>query len=73
MIDFYIKGGSKSILGLNAYTCWIYLCIMPFVYFLLYLWLDATVPTSLGVKKNCFFCCPCKSKSNQTDFDDDQE
>jgi len=44
---------------------------MPVVYFLLYLWLDATVPTSLGVKRSCCFCCPCKKKNEGNDLDDE--
>lgn len=60
MIDFYIAGGAKSILGLNSWVAWLSLAVMPVLFFLLYMWLDATVPTSLGVKKDCFFWCPCK-------------
>lgn len=63
MLDFYIKGAPKILLGLSTeFAWWCLLLATPF-YLLLYMYLDGVIPNAYGISESLVFCCKCRKKA----------
>lgn len=63
LIEFYIKGGAESVLGLNLDAAWASLTLSIPFYLTMYMYLDVVLPNSQGVKERPCFCCTKKNSS----------
>jgi len=46
ILEFYVRGGAASILGLDLTTAWVCLALSTPFYLIIYFYLDATLPSS---------------------------
>jgi hypothetical protein len=46
ILEVFIKGGAESVLGLDITTAWICLALSTPFYLIIYLYLDAVIPSS---------------------------
>jgi hypothetical protein len=56
MLDFYIKGSPKILLGLSTDFAWKSLMIATPFYLLVYMYLDGIVPNAFGIREGPCFC-----------------
>lgn len=50
---------------LNMTVTWLALAVQPFLYFLLYVYLDQVMPDTFGISKSCCFCLKRKRAVNR--------
>jgi ATP-binding cassette subfamily A (ABC1) protein 3 len=66
LIDYYIHDGAKVILGLHVSVAWVCLLLSIPFYFCMYMWVDAIMPNTFGIRESLCFCL--KKKKTQVEW-----
>jgi hypothetical protein len=56
ILEYFIKGGPKFLLGLDVTLAWWCLGLATPFYILLYMYLDGVIPNAYGIRENFCFC-----------------
>lgn len=56
MLQFYIKGGPKILMGLDVDVAWYCLAAATPFYLILYMYLDGIIPNAFGIRESLCFC-----------------
>jgi hypothetical protein len=62
MLEFYIRGGPKILLGLDVNVAWWCLGLATPFYLLLYMYLDGIIPNAYGIRESLCFCLKSTKK-----------
>jgi len=69
MLEYYIKGAPKVLLGLDVTLAWWCLGLATPFYLMIYMYLDGVIPNAYGIRENLCFCCK-RTKSSKFNPDD---
>lgn len=70
MLEFYIRGGPKLLLGLDVNVAWWCLGLATPFYLIIYMYLDGIIPNAFGIRESLCFCFKSSKKPTFNENDE---